>query len=175
MRRFAGWVLAVLMAVSGVALAADKKHEDWAAVKKLDVDTDLLVQGQGQRWPDRCRLISADDNSLTCERVLDPDADWRGLPTGRVVFPKSAVRHVWVWEQAPNRHIGLWIAVAVTAAAEIAALVAGGPGGGLIVGLFLVAGWSAATTPSSPWFQPPYSPPGPRMRKRLIYQVPVTP
>jgi hypothetical protein len=177
MRRFAGWVIVVLMAGSGAALAANTKHQDWAAVEKLEADTEVLVQPQGQTWPDQCRLLSADDSSLTCERERDPDADWRGTPRGRLVFPRSAVRHVWVWEEAPNRHIALWIAVALSAGVEIAALVCGGPAGGLVVGLILAGGWTAAATmPPVPYYRPyPLPPPGPRMRRRLIYQMPATP
>lgn len=177
MGKFAGWVLLLLITGTGVAAAANKKHEDWAAVQKIAPGTELLVQSQNQRWPDRCRLVSVDNEAVTCERMKDPDADWRGIGDGRLVFPRSVVDHVWVWERAPNRHIGLWIGIAVTAAAEIAALVAGGPAGGLVVGLFLLAGWSAAAVGPYPLFYPPYPvpPSPPRMRRRLIYQVPATP
>ena len=176
MDKFTVLVLLVILLGCGLARGQDKKHEDWAAVERLVPDTMLLVQSGRQITPEACRMLSADDATLTCQRQRDPEANWDASSNARLVFPRSAVRNVSVWERAPNRHILLWIGVGVTAGLEIAALVTGGPAGGYVVGMLLAGAWAAAMAPPFPFYSPyPPPPSGPRMRKRLIYRMPATP
>ena len=170
------WMLVVIVVGCGLARGQDKKHEDWTAVEGLVPDTMLLVQSGRHITPEACRILSADDTTLTCQRQRDPEANWDKSSDARLVFPRSAVRNVWVWERAPNRHILLWIGIGITAGLEIAALVTGGPQAGFFAGMLLAGAWAGAIASPFPIYSPyPPPPSGPRMRKRLVYRMPATP
>ena len=168
--KLAGWLLVALVMGCGVASAksakAGRSAERWETVQGLVPGTEINVFSENQARPDLCFVSTADDSELTC-LVEDAARDVR------LVFPRSKVRAVWVFEPAPNRHVGLWIALGVTAALEIAACVIGGAPGCLAMGAVMAGIWAAAVTPSpwSIWMPPP--PPRPqRMRRRLVYQMP---
>jgi hypothetical protein len=129
--------------------------------------------------------VRVDDASLTCERDPDPNVDWGPGAKARVVFPRAAVRAVWVWEPVPERHIGLWIASVVGFALGGVVCSVGGPGPivacGALGALFAVAIIeSAEAGPRYPgvWFpwpapMPPIYPARPReMRQKLVYRAP---
>jgi hypothetical protein len=104
MGRFAGWVLAVVMAGCGVACASGR-HEDWKAVKRLGVGLAVEVRSAGQAGLEECRVVRVDDTALTCERERDPNADWDAGSGARLVFPRSAVEGVWVWQDGSDQRI----------------------------------------------------------------------
>ncbi len=164
MGKLAGLV-ALFLVGCGMAWAKKPvKVEKWEAVEELMPGTAITVSTGSNAGPDFCVLAAVDDGTLTCttERAA------------RLVFSPSAVRDVWAFEPAPNRHVVLWIAVAITAGLEIAACVVGGAGGGLVIGFMLAAVWAAVATP--PW-GPIWMPPPPRpqrWRRRLVYQAPVS-
>jgi hypothetical protein len=115
--------------------------------------------------PDLCLVSTVDENALTC---VDENSNVR------MIFPRNAVQNVWVFEKAPNRHVGLWIAVAISAGLEIASCVFEGPGGCAFTGFMFFLAWvSAADAPPYPiWL--PNSPRPERWRRRLVYQMPVS-
>lgn len=182
MKRFAGWILALVMAGGGVAHAG-LRHESWKAVERLATGVPVVVEQQ-QGPPENCRVVTVDDAALTCERDPDPNADWGPGAKARVVFPRDAVRTVWVWEPVPDRHIGLWIAGAIGFALGGAGCAAGGPGPivacGAIGALLAVAIVAAAEAGPMPyprvwWPMPAPSPPSyPKrqreLRRKLVYQ-----
>ena len=162
-------LVALFLVGCGMAWAKKPvKVERWEAVEELMPGTAINVSTGSQAGPDYCVLAAVDDGTLTCTTE-------RAAAVGRLVFPRSAVRDVWAFEPAPNRHVVLWIAVAVTAGLEITACVVGGAGGGLVIGLMLAAVWAAAATPSwGPVWMPPPPPRQQRWRRRLVYEAPAS-
>ena len=180
MGRAVSLVLAVLMAGCATAHAADgaqaadgakkpPKVERWERVERLQPGAEINVLAGNQSAPDLCLVASADDLALTC---LAEDAP----PGTRLVFPRSAVRDVWVIDEAPERHVGLWIGIALSAALEIWAAVAGGGGGAVLMAVLLGGAWAAAEDPRPGpfWFPPPpRRPTMPQWRRRLVYRAPL--
>lgn len=168
MGKFVVWVLVVWMA-GGVALAKKPMALDhWDAVEALRPGEEIDVLSGSQAGPDECLMSSVDDSTLTCL------AEDFGRDT-RLVFPRSAVRDVWVIEAAPNRHIAAWVGIAVLTGLGIALCVEAGPAGALILALIAVPVVTVAEeTPPWPVALPPPMPRMPRMRRRLVYQC-VTP
>ncbi len=177
MVRFA--VLAmVLFGLAGSSMArADVRHktakvERWEQVERLQPGKEINVLAGARSAPDLCLVASVDDSALTCV-AEDVAAETR------LVFPRSAVRDVWVIEEAPDRHVGLWIGLALSAALEIWACVAGGAIGGLVAGGLLGIAWGAVEDPRPGpiWYpqppRPPRSPKMPEWRRRLVYRAPL--
>jgi len=126
----------------------------------------------GQAGPDRCRVESASETALTCIA--------QGLEQGkRLVYPREAVREVQVWEEAPNRHIAIWIGLGVGFALGGAACAVGGPGpffACAAIGAAIGAGVAASADgpiPFGVWWPGPPPPRAPRMRWGLVYRAPV--
>ena len=175
MVRFA--VLAMLLlgvAGSGV-MRADVQHktakvERWEQVETLKPGQEINVLAGTRSAPDLCLVASVDDNALTCLAEDVPSET-------RLVYPRSAVRDVWVIEEAPNRHVGLWIGIALSVALEAAACVSGGEAGGLAMGAILAVAWAAVEDPRPGpiWFPRPPGPPRsmktPQWRRRLVYRA----
>jgi hypothetical protein len=118
MRRFVGCCL--LLMTCGVALASGR-HEKWDALENLDPYALVQVKGSGKAGLDRCRVELVDDATLTC---IAEGAN----PGRRLVYPRNAVREVKVWEEAPDRHIAIWVGLGMGFAIGGALCAAGGPG-----------------------------------------------
>jgi hypothetical protein len=162
MGKLLGWAFMVVMACSGVAYAGGG-HERWESVEGLAPDARIEVLPQNQAGPDACRLVSVDDGALTC--IAGNNA--------RLVYPRGAVRDVWVIEQAPERHIGRWIAVGAGAGLVALASAKNGVAGGVVMGgiVILVAAVSLNTPRMAGYPYPGVrSPPQQRMRRRLVYR-----
>lgn len=172
MVKVASWVLVVLLVMCGVAQGkqAASKLQRWSAVEALPQDTLIEVLTEHQAGPESCRISSVDDNSLTC------------LPEGmeseaRLIFPRSAVRDVWVVEQAHDGHI--WISAVIGFA--LGAMLCGGAGPGPLficggIGA-LIAASLALDTDQPGMFGVRYPgsirvPRRPQLRLRLRYHVP---
>ncbi len=173
MGKFAGWVI-IAMVCGGVAHASGGKRGDkltrWDAVQGLTPGTEINVLSGNQAGPDLCLVSSVDENTLTCL------AEYSASDV-RLVFPRDLVRDVWVFELAPDRHIGLWIGLGIGFFLGGAMCAELGPGAFFFcgaIGTSIVA--SAATMGPGPLglgypgLRPP--PPPPRMRHRLVYRVP---
>jgi hypothetical protein len=165
MGKMTAWML--LMA-AGCGAAWAKKPVDldrWEAVERLRQGAEINVTSGRRVAPDLCLVSTVDENALTC---VDENSNVR------MIFPRNAVQNVWVFEKAPNRHVGLWIAVVISAGLEIASCVFEGPGGCAFTGFMLFLAWvSAADAPPYPiWL--PNSPRPERWRRRLVYQMPVS-
>jgi hypothetical protein len=155
-----GLFLACLLTGGLAAQRTGGGHDPWDAVKALDAGALVEVLPRNQAGPDECRVVSVDGAALTCFTE-------RGSSSGaRLVFPRDGLRRVWVVEQAPERHVGRWIAIVVGAGLIAAAAAGSGVLGGVIVGAGVVIAaaviWSDRPFPSPP--RPP------RMRRRLIYK-----
>jgi hypothetical protein len=169
MSRIAGAGLLLLLASTGVAHAG--RHENWKAVKRLARDKPVLVQVQGQAEIDACRIVSADDSTLTCVREKDPNADWDAASGARLVFPRTAVRDLWLMEEEdPLEH--LWVAIA--AGFGVGALLCSNLGPALFVcagiGALIAAG--VALGPPSAYPGMPRPPRPPVWTRRLVYRAP---
>jgi hypothetical protein len=153
----------VLFAACGVAHGKKQsgKRSQWSAVEALLPDTLIEVGRPGWAGVDECRVESADDNAVTC--VAE-----RPEGNARLVFPRSAVRDVWVVEPARNLHIARWIMVGMGVALVAAAGVGGGVLGLAMVGT-IVVGIEISYFEKFEWNQPPQPP---RMWRRLVYAVP---
>jgi hypothetical protein len=161
MGRDAGLGLLVLLVAFGVAHGAQTKvaggRERWDAVKELPVDALIEVLPEGQAGPDLCRVSSIDDGGLTCVRE-------RSVNGVRLVFPRSALRSVWVIQPERERHIGRWIRIGIEVALFVDACVVAGVLGAVIAGsVVLAAETSIAENPI------PARPP--RFHRRLIYRA----
>jgi hypothetical protein len=167
MSKFAGWVLMVLMAVSGVAQAGGKKtskYERWEAVAALRPGMEIDVLSGDEAGAEPCLVSSVDDSALTCLRE-DP------LHDTRLVFPRSAVRQVEVWDVAHGWTAVTWVRVVLGSALAgvAAACIVANP---LCV---LPMGVVALVLLSGPEMGPyPMPPAPPRMGWRLVYRS-VTP
>jgi uncharacterized protein YcfJ len=185
MGRLAGLVLVAAMAGSGVAWAAGgtknggakraAKIEHWDVVQALKPGAEVNVLSGNQAGPDRCLVSAVDENTLTC---LAEDA----ARDTRLVFPRGAVRDVWVLEEVPERHIGRWIGVTIGFVLGGLMCAEAGPGGFFLCGALgaVVVGGAMMT---EPWpmrygypglgYPGPIGPPRPpQMRRRLVYQAP---
>jgi hypothetical protein len=174
MVKVASWTLLALLAACGVAHGVDAKKQgkpsQWSSVEALPQDTLIEVLPEHQPGPDSCRISSVDDNSLTCfSEGAESDA--------RLVFPRSAVRDVWVVEPAHDRHI--WIRVAIGFA--VGAVLCGGGGPGLLftcgaIGALIAADIAlGADQPGMLGVGYPGSiriPRRPRLHLRLLYYAP---
>ena len=169
--RIAGAGLALLLASTSVAHAGGR-HENWKAVERLAQDKPVLVQVRGQAGVDACRIVSADDSTLTCERERDPNADWDAGSGARLVFPRTAVRNVWLMEEDDG--LGrLWIHMGIGFA--IGALVCSGLGPGpafICAGIGALIAVDVAVGRPSAYPGMPRSPRAPAWKRRLIYQAP---
>jgi hypothetical protein len=160
--------LLMLLACSSVA-HAHGRHQDWKAVERLGQGVPVEVKLEGDAQINACRVISADDSSLTCVREKDPDADWDAASGARLVFPRAAVQDIWFLDTG-SRHLALWITIGVAVAIVIAASAEGNVVGGLYFGALILGGvgfWSTEAVPF-PRSQPP------PLRRRLVYH-PSTP
>jgi len=159
-------ILMLILTCSGVAHAGGR-HERWSAVKKLAPGVPVEVERQGQAGVEDCLMVSADDASLTCRRDPDPNTDWGPGSNARVVFPRDAVREVWVIEPGEGgRHIGGWIAAGVSVGLVAAASVGGGVIGGVIVGGMVIGAWSIWNENPIPYRGPRQ----PRWHRQLVYR-----
>jgi hypothetical protein len=163
MCRVASWVFVVLLAVCGVAQGKQpaSKLQRWSAVEALPQDTLIEVGRDGQAGVEVCRVESSDDSALTCVAER-PEGD------ARIVFPRGAVRNLWVIEVTRDWHIGRWIVVAVGAALLITCGVEGGVFGLAIFGPLIVG--LEVSYFEDVWRNP--QPQMPRVRRRLVYTVP---
>lgn len=159
---------ALLLALTCTAAAhAAGKHEPWHAVEKLKPGEDVLVRVASQQRFEECTLISADDSTLTCQRESDPNITLDAASNARLVFPHSAIADVWLLQVAHERHIGRWIAIGVSATLVIAASVASGTAGAMLVGGIVATYWIVW------WLESPLrfpKPAQPQIRRRLIYR-----
>jgi hypothetical protein len=136
MGRDAGLGLMVLLVACGVAHGAQGKpageRDRWDAVEGLPVNALIEVLPEDQAGPDLCRVSAIDEGTLTCvpERSMD------GV---RLVFPRSALRDVWVIELERERHIGRWIRIGIEVALFAEACVAGGVLGGMVIGIIVLS------------------------------------
>jgi len=91
MGRFAGWVLAVVVAGGGVAQAKEAGVEGWGAVERLRPGTKVVVEELftpgDYRYQTPCKLVRVDDASLTCR----PE----GQRNQRVIYPARQVLTVY--------------------------------------------------------------------------------
>ncbi|HKO18825.1 MAG TPA: hypothetical protein VJU82_08055 [Acidobacteriaceae bacterium] len=166
MRRVMLWVL--LLSAGGVAQASGR-HEKWDPLRNLAQGTQVLVKAGDQPMPEFCEVVAVDDSSLTCDRVRDPEANWTPASGARLMFPRTGVKNVWVWEEDHRISVGMWIGIVLSAGLEIAACVSGGGVGCAAMAGFLAITW--ATVACDPvWPQRP-----PRMRRRLVYRAPQVP
>jgi hypothetical protein len=165
-------VACLLLLMTCVAAQASGRHENWGSLKKLMSGTLVLVQAGVQLAPEFCDVVQVDDAFLTCDRVKDPDANWTSASGARLMFPRSGVKNVWVWETDDRLSVGMWIAIGLSAALEISISVAAGAVGAYVGALTLAAAWTAAET--DPWriYMPPKPP---KMRRRLVYRAPQVP
>jgi hypothetical protein len=175
MGKWMGWVLMVVLASGGVAYGSGKKHGGkfarWEVVERLRPGTEIDVLAEDEAGPEPCLVSSVDDGALTCLRE-DPATDTR------LVFPRSAVQEVRVWEVAPNRHIGLWIGMGIGFAIGGLMCAEGGAGPIVICGMLGAALVGAAVSgdlPARPGWYPGWPAPAPpqrpqRMRWRLVYR-----
>jgi hypothetical protein len=167
MRGVAGWALTIWLGGCGAAFASGR-HEHWKAVKDLAPGKFVEVQREGQAGLEACRVLSANDSALTCTVEEDPNTNWDSLAGARLVFPRGAVRNVWLVEQESEWHLGRWILIGVEVALLVTACVAGGIEGGLFVGLLeLGADAAMVTNPMPPRMRRP-----PGLERRLIYHAP---
>jgi hypothetical protein len=150
---------------------AGGRHENWKAVERLAQDKPVLVQIQGQAGIDACRMVSADDTTLTCVRERDPDANWDAASGARLVFPRAAVRNLWLMEEDDG--LGhLWVDMA--AGFGVGALLCSNLG----PALFVCAGIGALIAPAIALGPPlgypgmPRPPKAPAWKRRLIYRAP---
>lgn len=169
-----GWVLMVAMLNGGVAHAGSK-HVDklarWEVVERLRPGTEIDVLAGDEAGPEPCLVSAVDDGALTCLRE-DPARDTR------LVFPRSAVREVRVWEVAPHRHIGLWIGMGIGFAMGGLMCAEGGAGAIFVCGSLgagLIGAAVSGDLPARPgWYSgwpTPARPQRPqRMRWRLMYR-----
>ena len=71
MVKVASWTLLVLLAVCGVAHAADAKDHagklsQWSSLETLPLHTLIDVLTELQAGPDSCRISSVEDDSFAC-------------------------------------------------------------------------------------------------------------
>jgi hypothetical protein len=161
MGRDAGLGLLVLLVACGVAHGAQGKvaggRDRWEAGKELPVNALIEVLPEDQAGPDLCRVSSIYDGVLTCVRE-------RSVNAVRLVFPRSALRDVWVIEPERERHIGRWIRIGIEVALFVDACVAAGVLGAVIAGsVVLAAETSIAENPI------PHRPL--HLHRRLIYRA----
>jgi hypothetical protein len=159
-------VLIVLAAGSAVAQSAgDEKPADkfarWDSVEALQAGQVVEVRSEHQAGPDVCRVSSVDDSALTCV------TENRAWPV-RLVFPRAALRDVWLVELARDRHIGRWIRIGIETALFITACVAGGVVGGSVVGVLVMSLEAAIAENPIPLRYPS----APRVHRRLVYRTP---
>jgi hypothetical protein len=165
MSKLIGWVLVVAMTSGAVANASGgKKHanklERWDTVERLKPGTEIDVLAGDQAGAEACLVSAVDDGALTCLRE-DAASDTR------LVFPRSEVREVRVWEVAPDRHVGRWILAGVLLGVGVALMVEGNIVGIAVYGLVLL-GAEGAQQMGPP--MPPRPPAPQRMRWRLVYR-----
>jgi hypothetical protein len=169
-----GWVVAVVLASSGVAHAGGK-HQQWKAVKRLGVDIAVEVRSRGQAGIEECRVVHVDDKALTCEREKDPNADWGPSSGARLVFPRDAVEDVWVWQDVSDRRVLIAMGIGFGIGALLCS--EGGPGPAFIcagIGALIGAAFASSGPPPRPWWYPGPPPPArpPEMVRQLVYQAP---
>ncbi|HEV2644835.1 MAG TPA: hypothetical protein VGU46_00570 [Acidobacteriaceae bacterium] len=161
MRRFLTWIVFTAM-MGGIAHAKSAKLSiaDWKAVQQLAPGTEVYVQAGNMAGPDFCRVSSVDDSGLTClEENYTQDA--------RLIFPREQVQDVWVFEEAPNRHILRGI-FALAGAGLLIALIVENPLAAIVIGLPVLYVLEAAANDP---FRPVPPPRPPRMRRRLVYHA----
>jgi hypothetical protein len=165
MGRIAGFTFVILVGC-GVAFGASGgkqlgKDTSWDAVETLPVDALVRVLPEHQGGPDVCRVASIDERALTCVRENGGDV--------RLVFPRDAVREVWVLGRARDRHVVKWVFVGIGVGLGTALIVANPLVGGAIVGSVLVG---IESSQSGHGMQSP-PPRPPRLRWAVVYQAPV--
>lgn len=163
------WVLIVLIVLAaGSAVAqstGDEKPADkfarWDSVEFLQAGQMVEVRSEHQAGPDVCRVSWVDDSALTCV------TENRAWPV-RLVFPRAALRDVWLVEPAPDRHIGRSIRIGIETGLFITACVGGGVVGGLVVGVLVISIEAAIAENPIPSRYPRF----PRVHRRLVYRAP---
>lgn len=167
MRKYVATLL--LWMICSVAQASSR-HENWDAVRSLRPGMALLVQGP-QGMPEFCGFVAADQTTLTCDRIPDPDTNWTPASRARLTFPRVEVLDVWRWQEDHRLTVGQWVVVGLLAALEVGCSVAGGVAGFLTATTIAGVVALAAASPPFPMVPPPPRPP--RMRRKLIYRAPV--
>ena len=172
--RKAMW-FALALATTGNALAA--RHEDWKRVERLAPGAQVDVELNGQP-PEICRVIAADDASLTCAREADPNTDWRPGDNARVVLPRATVWAIWVWEDVSYRRLLMRLGIGFAVGAVFCSELGSGPAfvcGGL--GALFALDFPALDGPRPIWgmrgLPQPIPPRRARdIRRRLLYDAP---
>jgi hypothetical protein len=165
MRRTVSFALVFLVGCGIAHGARNGKHPStkaaWDAVMALPVDTLVRVLPENYGGPDTCRVVSVGDDALTCVR------EGRAAEV-RLVFPRAAVRDVWVMMPAHDRHTVKWVFVGIGVGLGVALIVADPVIGLAIVGSVLCA----IESPSNRYPMPMPPPRLPRVRWQLVYQAP---
>jgi hypothetical protein len=155
MRRTASFAIVFLVGCGIAHGARGGKHPNpktaWDAVMALPVDALIRVLPENQGGPDTCRVISVGDDALTCVR------EGRTSEV-RLVFPRGAVRDVWVMRPAHDRHIVKWVFVGIGVGLGIALIVADPVIGGAIMAV-VVAGIESPSNRYPMPMAPPRPPP----------------
>ena len=152
------WMLAFLVAVCGVAHA--KPYLDrWDAVQALPAGAEINVLADDSAVPDLCHVSKVAADTLTC-LAEDARADVR------LVYPRSAVREVWVFGPAHGWNTWTWIKAGLVAAVVglAAFCVVANP-----LCLLLFGAGAMAILSQSPFPTPP--PRSPRWRRHLLYRA----
>jgi hypothetical protein len=165
MGKLAGVVLVVLAGCGVAHGARGGKHPNtktaWDVMEALPVDALVRVLPENYGGPDSCRVVSVGDDALTCIR----EGTTREV---RLVFPRSALRDVWVMKPEHDRHIVKWVFVGIGAGLGIALIVANP-----LIGLAIVGAVGAGIESSSHRYPMPMARPRPpRFRWQLVYQAP---
>ena len=178
MGKLANAMVAVSIMLSGVAHAGGR-HERWKAVQDLAPGVLVEVESKQQAEPEDCRVVSADDSALTCQREPDPNADWGPGSGARVVFPRDAVGAVWVWEYGNDRRFWIKVGAGFAVGALLCSQI--GPGPAFIcagVGALIAACLALDDLPvnrgpfSGPVALPRPPRPLPTLERKLWYRAP---
>lgn len=178
--RIAGWVMAAFVPamLATVTAHAAGRHESWRRVEDLAAGKLIVVESNGQ-VAEECRVISADNASLTCVRDPDPDVNWGPGDDARVVFPRTAVQSVWVWQDVSDRRVlirmGIGFAIGALICSRLgpaAAFICAGIGAS-IAALAPAMAESAPRYPFPGLPTPSYPVRPPDLRRELVYRAPV--
>ena len=163
MVRTAGCLLLVILS----AVAHARTHTDWKHVAELAPGALVAVESFGKAGPETCRVLGVSDTTLTCAHDLDPNRDWTPEEQARIVYPRTAVKEVWIWSDHSDRRVLVSMAIGFA----IGALSCSGIGPGAA---FVCAGIGAfiGALCALPGLSEPSPPRVPRWELKLWYRAP---